>query len=106
MLLSSSTISRSAMSRLRQLEGETRAAARSALEQDAAAVSLHDVADDRQPEAGGAHLAVVELGEPLEDSFLTLGGNPGTGVAHRQAHDVVRAFRVDPHRAARRRVAD
>src|SRR5262245_23620031 len=71
----------------RQLEREAGAASWPAVEQDSAAMRLHDVAHDRETETRAADISGLRrLREALEDALLLVGGNPGAGVAHRQKH--------------------
>ena len=76
--------------RPRQLEREAAPLPDLAVEEDATAVRLHDVAHDREPEARGARLAaVLPLHEALEDALALLGGDAGPGVGHADPDDAV-----------------
>ena len=59
---------------------------RRALQVHPTAVGLHDVAHDREAEAGGADVSPLpgKLRKALEHPFALLGCDAGTGVAHRQ----------------------
>src|SRR2546425_12473888 len=90
-----------------KLQREAGALSQGALEVDAAAVRLDHVADDCEPEPGGARLAAGgQLGEALEDPLLLLGWDPGTGVGYRDRHRAVVRRHADAHAPAGRRVAD
>src|ERR1051326_58169 len=90
-----------------KLQREAGSLSQRALEVDAAAVSLDHVADDRQPEPGGARLAPGgQLGEALEDLLLLLGRDPGAGVGDRDRDRAVVRRHADAHAPAGRRVAD
>src|SRR5262245_37462649 len=90
----------------RQLEGEAAPLAYLAVDEDAAAVRLDDVADDGQPQPGGAGLAVVlPLDESLEDALAPLGRDAGARVAHAHLHGAVLGTRGQRDAAAARRVA-
>src|SRR6516162_10084225 len=91
----------------RQLEREAAAAPDLAVEEDPAAVCLHDVTHDREPEAGGAGLAaVLTLDEALEDALALLRGDARTGVGHADAYHAVVRARGERHLAAARCVAE
>ena len=67
----------------RQLEREAAAAPDLALEVDAPAVRLHDVAHDREAEPGGAGSPPsCRLGEALEDALALLRRDARPGVGH------------------------
>src|SRR5512140_1120850 len=84
---SSSTIRMLAISASRQLQRKATSASDRAVQQNPAAVRLHDIADERQSQAGGADLAGLRgLREALEDALALLGRNSGAGVADRH-HD-------------------
>src|SRR5689334_14229925 len=79
-----------------QLEREAAAGSGRAVEEDAAAVRLHDVAHDREAEAGGADLTAVRaLREALEDALLLRGRDAGAGVADGDADGAVGRLDVD-----------
>src|SRR5262249_14603206 len=89
-----------------QLEREAAAVPDLAVEEDPAAVCLHDVAHDREPEAGGAGLAtVLALDEALEDALALLRGDARAGVGHADAYHAIVRARSERHLAAARRVA-
>src|SRR5947199_5285418 len=100
MFFSSSTIRMVAIaedSAPRQLEREAAALADLALQVDAPAVRLHDVAHDGEPEAGGAELAAVgRLREALEDALPLVGRDAGARVAHGQEDAPVLDLGGDP----------
>src|SRR5438128_967553 len=74
MFFSSSTIRIDAMSAARQLEREAAARSEGALEVDAPAVCLDDVAHDGESQARGADVAAVAgLDEAVEDALLLIG---------------------------------
>src|SRR5262245_12616715 len=104
---SSSTMRSVATSAPWQLEREARAATGRALEVHAAAVGLHDVAHDREAEAGGAELAAgTILRESFEDPFLLLGRDARSGVGHRDHDRILTHSGLDPDRPSGRRVAE
>src|ERR1035437_126045 len=106
MFFSSSTIRIVAISTLRQLQCETAALSDLALQVDAPAVRLHDVAYDRQTEPGGADVTGLRhLRKWFKNPLPLLGGDAGAGVDHRYEDTTVLRHGVDPHRAAGRRVA-
>src|SRR5438552_18902578 len=100
MFFSSSTIRMVAIaedSAPRQLEREAAALADLALQVDAAAVRLHDVAHDGEPEAGRAGLGPVgALHEALEDALALVWRDAGAGVADGHPHRPVFPHRLDP----------
>src|SRR2546427_11405573 len=110
MFFSSSTIRMVAIaedSAPRQLEREAAALADLALQVDAAAVRLHDVAHDGEPEAGRAELAAVgTLHEALEDALALLGGDAGPAVGDGHEHRALCRSGLDPNATAARRVAE
>src|SRR5262245_36221651 len=88
-----------------ELEREAAAPPDLALEEDASAVRLHDVAHDGEPETGGTRLAaVLPLHEALEDALALLGRNAGTGVRDAHPDDPVLRAGADRDLAAARRV--
>src|SRR5206468_6051858 len=109
MFFSSSTIRMVAIaedSAPRQLEREAAALADLALQVDAAAVRLHDVAHDGEPEAGRAELAAVgTLHEALEDALPLVRRDAGPRVADGHPHRPVLRRRLDPDTPAAGRVA-
>src|SRR5205823_7116819 len=91
----------------RQLEREAAARSGGALEVDAPAVRLDDVAHDGEPEAGRADVAAVAgLDEAVEDALLLIGRDAAPGVAHRDDDRPVGGPHLDSHRSARGRVAE
>src|SRR5262245_9603145 len=89
----------------RELQGEPAPPPDLALEEDAPAVRLHDVAHDGESETRGARLAaVLPLHEPLEDALALLGRDAGTGVGDAHAYDPVVRAGADRDLAAARRV--
>src|SRR5207249_10768634 len=107
MFFSSSTIRIDAMSAARQLEREAASRADGALDVDAPAVRLDDVPHDGEAETGRADAAALAgLHEALEDALLLIGWDAVAGVGHRDDDRPVGGRRLDPHRAAGRRVAD
>src|SRR5512139_3834028 len=87
MFFSSSTTRMLAILSSRQLDGEAAAFAHFAVEMNASAVCLDDIADDRKPEACRTDVAAgPELREPFEDALALLGWNAGPGVAHGDLH--------------------
>src|SRR5262249_46091450 len=90
----------------RELQREAAAVPDITVEEDPAAVRLHDVAHDGEPEAGRAGLAaVLTLDEALEDALALLRGDAWAGVGHADAHHAVVRARGERHLAAARRVA-
>src|SRR5437870_581745 len=106
MFFSSSTMRMDAMSAARQLEREPAPDADRAVEVDAPAVRLDDVAHDRQSEPRRPADALVALDEAVEDAFLLIGRDPAAGVADRDDDGPVRRRGLDAHRAAGGRVAE
>src|SRR5205809_6776 len=107
MFFSSSTMRMDAMSATRQLEREPAPDADRAVEVDAPAVRLDDVAHDGEAETGRADVAALAgLDEAVEDAFLLIGRDPAAGVADRDDDGPVRRRGLDAHRAAGGRVAE
>ena len=72
-----------------QREEESAAAARLALERDVAAHGPGEPPADREPQARSL-LVPFGLAELLEDRFMLVGRDAGTGVAHGDRESVVR----------------
>ena len=73
----------------RQREVEAGAVAKLAFSPDASAVSLHNVLDDGEAEAGAAGLArarLVDAIKALEDALEMLGGDAGAEVLNGELH--------------------
>src|SRR5436309_15611275 len=109
MFFSSSTIRMVAIaedSAPRQLEREAAALADLALQVDAAAVRLHDVAHDGEPEAGRAEVSSAgTLHEALEDALPLVRPAAGPRVAHAHPHRPVLRRRLEPDAPPAGRVA-
>src|SRR5687768_18480329 len=77
----------------RQEHADRRPAADGARRLDAAAVSIDEMADDREAEPGppfGARAARVHAIEPLEDARQMLRRDADAGVAHIHPHAIIR----------------
>src|SRR5437868_3046681 len=99
MFASSSVMRIVAISAPWQLEREPGAFRLRTLEMHPSPMGLHDVAHDGEPEAGGPGVADSQvLAEALEDPFLLLGRDAGTGVVDGDPHQVTcgRTRDVDP----------
>src|SRR5439155_15064882 len=78
----------------REFDREAAAASDLALEVDPPAVCLHDVAHDREPEAGRA--ALLALRESLEDPLALSGRDTGAAVFHGEPHGLAGRRERDP----------
>ena len=85
----------------RQREGERRAMARLGGRADVAAVRLHDLPGDGEPEAGAAGGAAGHLRELFKQARKILPGDAASGVAHRN-FNARRPCDARPQRCARR----
>src|SRR5262245_11825793 len=104
MFFSSSTTRTLAMRRsYRELDRKSASASDLALEEDAPAVRLHDVANDREAEPRCP--GILALDEALEDPLALTRRDSRTAVRHRGPHGAVVCGGRDPDRAAARRVA-
>ena len=80
----------------RELDGEPRAALGRLVHRDLAPVEAHQLAHDRQPEAGAAAIGRVDLDEGLEDSLAIRGRDPGPAVRDDDAHRGALGLDRDP----------
>src|SRR5262245_48746017 len=105
MFFSSSTTSTLAMvgRSYRQLDREAAAASDLALDEDPAAVRLHDVAHDRESEA--RRTGILALHIALEDPLALTRRDARPAVLHREPHGVAERCEREPDRSSARRVA-
>src|SRR3989442_2634376 len=99
MFFSSSTMRMDAMSATRQLEREPAPDADRAVEVDAPAVRLDDVAHDGEAETGRADVAALAgLDEAVDDAFLLIGTDTASGVVYLDTDVPLRRVRIDTTR--------
>ena len=89
--------------RQRQFDDEAAAHAQLALDTNAPAHQLHQLARDGGAQAGAAETPAhrgIGLGEGIEDAFEAIGGDADAGVVHDQAQRARRAAHLQTHRTA------